>query len=301
MNEKDIEKFGKGALHTEDVRDFAFGATTPFDWSKPIIFNKPLPISNQNGSSSCVGQSTMNMGKIFYYDDAQKMEDFSARFIYSQIFLPSGGAYLRDGIATLLKDGIALNADFPSDPQTEAHMRDKTGLDEALGAKYDIYPNDLGYALIGMDIDSVAAGIRDETCVMIGVIGDNAGWTQADVQVPQSASWGHAIVGVGAEIRNGKKVIKFINSWGNGWGDNGYGYLSEDYFASHNILACYTITNNFIKPMLTLEQVKALYALWGMSGDTTGISFWGDGTHSLDELLKARVADEVTALQALTK
>ena len=46
---------------------------------------------------------------------------------------------------------------------------------------------------------------------------------------------GHAICAVGYD--NKKKLIKFKNSWSAQWGDNGYGYLSYNYFKKYCIVA----------------------------------------------------------------
>lgn len=32
-------------------------------------------------------------------------------------------------------------------------------------------------------------------------------------------------------MRNGRKTIKFLNSWGSGWGENGSGWFGEEWFA----------------------------------------------------------------------
>lgn len=39
----------------------------------------------------------------------------------------------------------------------------------------------------------------------------------------------HALVAVGHGIRAGARFILIRNSWGSGWGANGYGWLAEDY------------------------------------------------------------------------
>jgi C1A family cysteine protease len=41
----------------------------------------------------------------------------------------------------------------------------------------------------------------------------------------------HAIVIVGYDDE--KHMFKFVNSWGNKWGDKGFGYLSYDYFTKY--------------------------------------------------------------------
>ena len=44
---------------------------------------------------------------------------------------------------------------------------------------------------------------------------------------PNNCYGGHAICATG--FNDDKKLIKFKNSWGKGWGQNGYGYISYDY------------------------------------------------------------------------
>ena len=43
---------------------------------------------------------------------------------------------------------------------------------------------------------------------------------------------GHAIVLVAHDDR--KNQFKFVNDWGSGWGDRGYGYLSDQYIKEHS-------------------------------------------------------------------
>lgn len=54
-----------------------------------------------------------------------------------------------------------------------------------------------------------------------------------------SSIGGHAVVLVGYGQYNpaalDKKYFKFINSWGSGWGQNGFGFLEEDYVANVNV------------------------------------------------------------------
>lgn len=258
--EQQIDFLGKGALHVEDNRDYVFGATAPepFDWNKGYINPCPFIPSFQGTSLSCVGQATMNLAKNAWFKSHGNLEDFSARFPYCQIALPAGGAYIRDGVDLLVKQGICLNSALPSG-QTETIMRDKTGLPEAqIKAKnYDIY-GDVAYASVSLNIDTLAAAARDNGAIIIGATGHNVGWSSPDLVPPAlgdgQPTWGHAVTIVGAQMRNGKKALKILNSWSEAWGENGYGYMYEDYMKW--TMAAFVLTDNFIKPMFELLKTN---------------------------------------------
>ena len=54
------------------------------------------------------------------------------------------------------------------------------------------------------------------------------------IQMPRAKEQvlgGHAIVIVGYDDE--QKRVKFVNSWGAGWGDHGFGYLPYDYVTKY--------------------------------------------------------------------
>ncbi len=58
------------------------------------------------------------------------------------------------------------------------------------------------------------------------------GVQDGDVPVPsvgEVLQGRHAVVATGLVTRNGEEVIEFRNSWSDGWGDGGYGYLLPAY------------------------------------------------------------------------
>src|SRR4051812_41908978 len=89
---------GTGALPDPiDARDFKAAAHPTFaaafaavNWNQPLPLPEP-PNEDQNGSSSCVAQAWS------YYQWQLRRRDYSRRDLYCRIFLPEGGAYLRDG------------------------------------------------------------------------------------------------------------------------------------------------------------------------------------------------------------
>jgi len=52
-----------------------------------------------------------------------------------------------------------------------------------------------------------------------------------DPRNPEKMYGGHAICAVGYD--DSKQLVKFKNSWGTGWGQNGYGYLSYNYINNY--------------------------------------------------------------------
>lgn len=217
-----------------DFRDFSFVAgAAVVDWNKGFELDFKPKIENQNGSLSCVGQTFSKYAEFLNYYDTKEVKDLSAKFIYEQIYLPQGGAMLRDAVKILINKGVAEESLCPSydngNPPSEAFMRQQTItqaiLDNAL--QYE----GKGYYQVQADIDQFALAIQAGYGMAFSLTGSNPGWQTAYPIPPKvgETSWGHAILGVGFKTINNKKYIKFMNWWGE-WGEGGYGYLSEDYF-----------------------------------------------------------------------
>jgi C1A family cysteine protease len=116
---------------------------------------------------------------------------------------------------------------IPTKPPTEAFMRE---LVSSSDEEATIYGSKSYATTTHNDIEWIAQMIRDNNGVVSGFIGTNEGWATADIRPPKDGEikWGHAVYLIGAEMRNGKQAIKFINSWGENWGDGGYGYFYAD-------------------------------------------------------------------------
>ncbi len=121
----------------------------------------------------------------------------------------------------------------------------------------------------------------------MGVGGQNNGsWLSPFPLPPTKISWRHFLYGGKAKLIDGKKHIGFANSWGKSIGDNGWQWISEDYFNVPNaIFSIWTlmfdslIKHTFYIPMqngqMNLEIVylqKCLQSLgiFPKDQDTTG-------------------------------
>lgn len=252
-----IRKGNFGAVPSEgkDPRNkliTSFGVPKP-DFGKGFLIDPVkdgwLKVEHQGQSLSCVGQVFSKYPEVLHYYDTGEVVDLSAKDEYSRIFLPQGGAQLRTG-AKEAKKGVALERDIPSydtggNPLSEYEMR-KIERTPEITAKADNYKGK-SYYDVRVDeisgIDLLAFAIELGHGAGFGVLGSNDGWGNAYVRYNRS-DWGHAIFGVGFCVRNGKKTIIFQNSWGTQWGDNGLGYINEDYFKSGKVFDGWTIVDD---------------------------------------------------------
>jgi hypothetical protein len=163
--------------------------------------------------------------------------DISARFIYNSTRLSEGtastdsGALIKDAVDILSKQGAVEESvwrykagEFAAKPppavETAARwkIRDSRplkGLSEIKSAMAD------GPVVAGIEI--YQEGMSSQTA-KTGIF-----------PLPQKGSQivgGHAIVLVAYDDQ--RKLFKFANDWGEGWGDHGYGYLPEEYLQKHS-------------------------------------------------------------------
>ena len=232
-------KEGQFAVYRDrpDYRDFSFGdvaGAVSVDWDNAYMIDFDFDVESQNGSLSCVGQAFSKYAEVLNYYDTQEKIDLSAKFIYGQIYLPSGGAYLRDAAKILVKQGCAEESIVPSYPATEENMRN-------LVLNQDILDNAIKYQakeyrLVSANIDELAQAIKMGHGVVTAFDGNNSGWQSAFVKPPQGQpSWSHAVYLIGYVKIGEKKYLVGINSWGEKWGDKGMFWVGEDYFQNYTI------------------------------------------------------------------
>lgn len=177
-----------------------------------------MKVENQMQSSSCVSQGWQYYVQMLNWIEENKFVDLSARFIYSQIFLPDGGAYIREGAKIVANRGVpeeqfcpSYNSDGITD---EDWMRDKSWESDK------IYENALirkakSYASIVHNEPNLFELARQAIFQSHGLV---------------SGFKSHCIWFKGFGIKNLKKFLRYKNSYGETWGPdkNGDGYLFED-------------------------------------------------------------------------
>ena len=253
-------QFGTGAVRDiTDYRDrlydgIAFSAA-PFDWDKGYdiekVINFTIPFKDQDGSSSCVGQAWSYYTGVLDAVETGKYNLVSAKAYYSQIALPSGGAYIREGGKLTVDWGAISETAVPSyengQSPSETFMRDKSwkdNQDDLLAQKLKAKEFRM-VADITMDI--IAQGIRDNYGVVGGINGANNGSWNSLEPTPGKKEWGHALYFGKAGVDEKGKYIATPNSWGNRFNGQ-WQKLRSDWF-----------TNEYMfNPWLLVDQINAI-------------------------------------------
>jgi C1A family cysteine protease len=217
-------KYGLGALKDpEDKRDYLIKdyiaklkLPTKLDFSGDM-----LPVRNQGGEGTCTA-----FGTCAVKESEEKEGYLSPRFLYDRIKQEGGGAYPRDAMKVLLDIGVC-----PESCQPYQENVNTPACPESLQLAE---PNKIkGYARLNT-IDEMKQCLYQNGCFTISVAVTDSWFNTPDGYIMGGGNIiGYhcvALVGYDDEM----ECIKFKNSWGEGWGDKGYGYIG--YGTLKNIL-----------------------------------------------------------------
>ncbi len=255
MKEEDLTH-GAIVYEAKPQEDYILATSgIPVDWNIGFEVGMKLKAKNQFNSYACGGFACSYYKQVLEGKDVQ-----SPKFIYANTFSkPSGGSSYEALGAFLCKYGSCdedLCPSFLPDGTTnERFITNKLDITE--WAYKDGYTNrsDKYAKAPSFDIDTIAQIIRDYNGCIIGVFGKNNGsWTSDNPMPPVGKyEWAHWVMGVGFGMYKGKKGIKIINSWGDGVGEHGYQWLTEEYFPN-GIFIAWDLTEKPIIPKYIFEK-----------------------------------------------
>ncbi|MCY1020129.1 C1 family peptidase [Pyxidicoccus sp. MSG2] len=221
-------------------------AVTPFAGeelpARVDLSGKLPPPGDQGNQSSCVGWAVAYALKSYQEKveegwgltgsgggvDAQHV--FSPAFIYNQInHGQDRGSLFSEALDLMAQQGAATLADMPYDARD--FQSAPGGAARANAKRFKIET----WRRIGVsDLRGIKGQLHAGFPVLIGAKVD-----QGFTQMRQGSVWssssggvlgGHAMALVGYD--DARRAFKLINSWGSGWGDQGYGWVAYEHFPS---------------------------------------------------------------------
>lgn len=224
-----------------DDRDYKFSALNAkavvrtFYPAQVDLRSKMPTVQDQGALGSCTAHA---VGTAFQYGlTKQKMTSYtpSRLFIYYNERLIEGtvmedsGAYLRDGIKTLNKDGACPEVLWPYKISQFAVKPPEVAYKKAAEDKAT------GYYRVNVDANSIKTAIASGYPVIAGMLVYSSFETYAVAKtgkVPMPGRYdyllgGHAVLIVGFNEATQQFIVR--NSWGTSWGDKGYFYLPYAY------------------------------------------------------------------------
>jgi C1A family cysteine protease len=205
------------------------------------------PVEDQGEIGSCTAHAVC--GLVEYLQRSLKGEhiDASRLYLYKVTrgylgWTGDTGAFVRSTIKALRLFGVPPEAFYPYD--TACYDEEPGAFCYAFGGNYKAVEY---YRLEGLDAlrESLCKGIpfafgftcyRSLSTDQVRKTGDVPFPTKSDKIVG-----GHAVMAVGYDEKKG--VLRFRNSWGTGWGDEGYGTLPYEYVEQGLATDCWALLN----------------------------------------------------------
>ena len=194
------------------------------------------PAPDQSTIGSCVGNSSSSGLEAFYRRAGKGPVDFSRLFVYWHARLLGGfptsqdtGCYIRDAMKVLAKYGACFEATWPYDISKYTVQPPPAAIAEA-------EQHQVLYYYRCADLDAIRASIGLDGFPVVGGFSVPDSIYSAEttktgvVRYPAAGNkilGGHAVLFVGYD--DTKRLLKFQNSWGTGWGQGGFGYLPYEF------------------------------------------------------------------------
>jgi len=232
-----------------DYRDLAMIAPPPkYDLPKEVDWTEQLTeVRDQGNEGSCVGFATTGLKEFQEWREYGKKYDFSERWIYEWAKeedefpgIDYEGTTIRGAMKALQKHGICPEELWPYVPGEKGEP------DEQAASRAFIFKIKKYRSLITPEknVKLIKRGLHETGPVVVG-IAVHSTWfdVEKDGIIKPSSSQDilgyHAILAVAYD----EKFLKFKNSWGTGWGAQGYGFLEWEFamFILHSAWAAYDL------------------------------------------------------------
>lgn len=269
------EEYGTGAVKSGyDPRDFWFEPVAmgyqEWDYDVEKAIGTKLVTKDQGKSSSCGGQAMSYYGEVLERVATQTYEPQSARWIYSQCCVPTGGSGGRTLCSFTVKSGFVREVDAPSyldgELPTEQFMQQRPVLSDEADSVRDVSMAS-SFLQVTLQPDVLQQAVMNNYGCMIMVGGENNGtWKSAYPKAPKKIAWRHWMYLGKLRERNGKRYFGVKNSWGD-VGDDGWQWLEVESFMPY-ILEAWTISWDYTAPkrkQILIDIVRLAKQLLGLT------------------------------------
>ena len=196
------------------------------------------PVEDQGSLGSCTANALVGAFEYLDKADGGTFVDWSRLFLYYNERKMQGwenedsGAFLRDGIKSLVSDGICDEALWPYNVKKFAKKPCASQYEEAKGHVVESY---FRIQTLEDMQNCLASGwpfvFGFTVYESFNHVGSNG---KVNMPLPdERALGGHAVCAVGYDMK--REVFIVRNSWGALWGDKGYFYMPFDYLSDKNL------------------------------------------------------------------
>lgn len=245
-------KKGQGALpNPYDPRNIKVREITRVTAVKPVPYKSDvsfLEINDQKQLGTCVAQAHSKVIEALQYKDLGQKDLLSAREHYALCKKKEGntaqGTYPATSSDILKKHGITLNSDVFTDNSlsnekflsyTPTQDTDKIASNNKIN----------GYAYVNpLNLQELLFAIKKYEYVPATIAFGNWVWSTGQAKPAKNNSQGlHRVVfyGYDFEVKTGRVIINYINSWGKSFGDKGCGWFYYDDYVANGVSQIYDV------------------------------------------------------------
>lgn len=258
-----MREFVKGVVKSPyDRRDLLVTSFLGYLALPPAVSyrNNMPPIRNQGREGSCTGHAACYLKEYMEKIDYSKLILLSPRFVYEEAKKISGhkeGSTMKAVSQALIEKGICEEILWPYIPNRVGTPKEGAYINAIkfkVEARYTRITNE----------KELRASLAQIGPILAGVVVYRNWYRDKNGHIPNPSFWekfqgplgGHAITITGYD--DVTKEYEFINSWGEEWGDRGFGYISYAHMKSIIMDAYALVDIDDTKPYVkTVKDMKA--------------------------------------------